>query len=174
MIANALLKEWSNPLPTDAKPQAHQFPKTIDDKSYVRGRFLPVADVETDGSWKIGVPDWPNENKGSVRNRFLKTPMIYSSQVSAKLKIEFTGTAIGAYVLAGPDAGIVRCTVDGDQTRDIDTLHRHSGFNYPMTIMFFSELQESEHTLELEILGNQAGRIKPGGTALRVISFTAN
>jgi hypothetical protein len=40
--------------------------------------------------------------------------------------------------------------------------------------MFFNELPAGEHTLELEILENRAGRIQPGGTALRVIGFTAN
>ncbi len=100
--------------------------------------------------------------------------MIYSSQAHATLTVDFSGTAIGAYLLAGPDAGLIRCTVDGKQTKEIDTLHRFSGFNYPMTVMFFSELADGEHTLELEILGNRPGRINPGGTALRVVGFTAN
>ena len=40
--------------------------------------------------------------------------------------------------------------------------------------MFFNELAEGKHKLELEILENQPGRKKPGGAALRVIGFTAN
>ncbi len=100
--------------------------------------------------------------------------MIYSAAAHAKLTIEFSGTAIGAYLLAGKDSGIIRCTVDGQHSKEIDTLHRFSGFNYPMTVMFFNELPAGEHTLELEILENRAGRIQPGGTALRVIGFTAN
>jgi len=43
-----------------------------------------------------------------------------------------------------------------------------------MTVMFFNELTDGEHTLELDIMENRPGRIKPGGTALRVIGFTAN
>jgi len=100
--------------------------------------------------------------------------MIYSSTAHSKLTIDFTGTAIGAYMLAGPDTGIIKCTVDGEQTREIDTLHRYSGFNYPMTVMFFSELEEGDHTLELEILDNRPGRIKPGGTAFRALTFVGN
>ncbi len=100
--------------------------------------------------------------------------MIYSSTPHARLSVKFTGTAIGAYLLAGPDTAIVRCTVDGQQTREIDTLHKHSGFNYPMTVMFFNELQPGGHTLELEILENRPGRIKPGGSSLRIIRLTAN
>ena len=174
MISNALLGEWSKPLPDQTKSQALSVKKPIDDKSYVRGRFLPFSDIKTDKNWKVGVPDWPKENKGKVRSGFQKTPMIFSSKAHAKLTIDFTGTAIGAYLLTGPDAGIIRCMVDGKQTKDIDILHRHSGFNYPMTVMFFNELAEGKHKLELEILENQPGRKKPGGTALRVIGFTAN
>lgn len=100
--------------------------------------------------------------------------MIYSSKAHAKLTVEFTGTAIGAYLLAGKDTGIIRCRVDGQQTKEIDTLHRFSGFNYPMAVMFFNELDEGAHRLELEILENRPGRIKSGGTAMRVVGFTAN
>jgi len=174
MIGNALLKEWSQPLAADATPQAHPVKKPIDDKSYVNGRFFPFSDVKTDANWRTGVPDWPQENTGEVRSRFENMPLIYSRIAHAKLTIDFTGTAIGAYFLAGPDAGIIRCTVDGDQSKEIDTLHRFSGFNYPMTVMFFNELADGRHHLELEILDNRPGRIKLGGTALRVIGFTAN
>jgi lysophospholipase L1-like esterase len=174
MIANALLQEWSTPLPAGAKPQAHLVTKMIDDKSYINGRFLSFADVTMDANWKVGVPDWEAGNSGELRPHFQKTPMIYSSQAHAKLTIEFTGTVIGAYLLAGKDAGIIKCTVDGQQTKEIDTLHPYSNFNYPMTVMFFNELDEGKHTIELEILENRKGRLKPGGTALRVIGFTAN
>ncbi len=174
MIRNALLNAWSNPLPTDAKPQAHSVRDLLDPYSYANGRFLPFADIKTDANWKKGVPDWPKESKGAVRSRFLKMPMIYSSTANGNLTVDFTGTAIGATILAGPESGIIMCTVDGEQTKEIDTLHQYSSFNYPMTVMFFNELAEGEHTLKLVIQDNRPGRIKPGGTALRVIGFTAN
>jgi len=43
-----------------------------------------------------------------------------------------------------------------------------------MTVMFFNELSDTQHTMELEILKNRKGRIRDGGEALRVIYFTAN
>ena len=174
MIRNALLKTWAKPLAADAVPLPYPAVAPTDPFSYTNGRFLPFSDVKTDASWQKGVPDWPTENNGMGRPRFLKSPMIYSSTAHSKLTIDFTGTAIGAYMLAGPDTGIIKCTVDGEQTREIDTLHRYSGFNYPMTVMFFSELEEGDHTLELEILDNRPGRIKPGGTAFRALTFVGN
>ncbi|MBT3191183.1 MAG: SGNH/GDSL hydrolase family protein [Verrucomicrobia bacterium] len=174
MIRNALLETWAKPLTADAPPLPYPAVAALDEKSYHNGRFLPFSDVKTDASWQKGVPDWPNENNGAVRPRFKRSPMIYSTTAHSKLTIDFSGTAIGAYMLAGPDSGIITCTVDGEQTKEIDTLHHYSGFNYPMTLMFFNELSDGEHTLELEILENRRGRMKPGGTAFRALSFVGN
>ncbi|WPJ97983.1 alpha/beta fold hydrolase [Coraliomargarita algicola] len=174
MIRRALLQQWAKPLSADAQAQPYALPDVIDAKSYIHGRFLPLDALQMDANWTVGVPNWPEENAGAVRSRFKEVPMIYSSQAHAKLTIDFEGTAIGAYMLAGPDAGILRCTVDGEQSQEIDTLHRYSGFNYPMTVMFFNELAPGSHSLEIEILDNRPGPIKAGGTALRVIDFVAN
>ena len=174
MIGGGLLKAWNAPLPDTARPRPYPQRPLIDPFSYVNGRFLPVTDIQTDSRWQIGVPDWPRENDGTVRPRFQGVPMIHSSAPQARLTVEFEGAAIGAYILSGPDAGIIRCAVDGGEPRDIDTLHRHSGFNYPMTVMFFTELSAGTHRLELTILENRPGRLKPGGTAFRAIAFTAN
>lgn len=174
MIENSLLDVWSKPLAKNVKSKVHPKVTPLDPFSYINGRFLNFDQIEIDKNWKKGIPDWPKENKGKVRSRFLGIPFIYANQAGAKLKINFNGTAIGAYILSGPDTAIIRCTVDGKQTKEIDTLHRHSGFNYPMTVMFFNELSDTQHTMELEILKNRKGRIREGGEALRVIHFTGN
>jgi len=174
MIANSLLDLWSKPLPGNAQPKPHPKVSPLDPFSYVNGRFLNFDQVDIDENWKKGVPIWKNENSGKVRSRFLGIPFIYANQAGAKLKIKFEGTAIGAYMLTGPDSAIIRCTIDGKQSKEIDTLHRHSGFNYPMTVMFFNELSDRPHVLELEILENQKERIREGGESLRVIQFTGN
>ncbi len=174
MISNALLDAWSKQFSPSIRAQPYPTVSQIDPFSYVNGRFLNPEQVETDKYWKKGIPNWSKENKGKVRSRFLNVPLIYANQANAKLKIKFNGTAIGAYMLAGPDTGIIRCTIDGKMTKEIDTLHRYSGFNYPMTVMFFRELKDDEHMLELEILENRKGRIREGGEALRVIHFTVN
>ena len=88
MIGNALLTEWSKPLPADATAQAHPVVPLIDDKSYVRGRLLPFEDVLTDSHWQVGVPDWKQENRAMVRSGFLGLPFIYTSAAGAKLSID--------------------------------------------------------------------------------------
>ena len=152
----------------------HDAVPLLDEFSYTGGGFVEFDAVDVGEHWVKGVPDWPRENDGRVRDRFLGVPLIYSSSAGATLSIPFEGTAIGAYLLSGPDAGIVRCVVDDRWTKEIDLLHRHSGFNYPMTQMFFNELPAGKHRLALEILENRPGRMRPGGTALRVLHFVVN
>ena len=180
MIANALRKEWSKPLAADgadAVAKDHPALPLLDAKSYSRGRLLPFSEIQTDEHWHKGAPDWSKAAKGKVRGRFKNIPMIYSTKAGAKLTVKFTGTAIGAYMLAGPDTAIIKVRVDGKETKEIDTLNKYSGFYYPMTVMFYNELENGEHILELEILPNPnggKGRMKPGGTAFRAIGFSAN
>lgn len=174
MISNTLLKEWSKPLTEGIKTVPHEKKPLLDKKSYSKGCFIPLEKVEINSDWKLSVPEWKKEKLGGVRQAFLGVPFIHSTKAGAKLKLKFTGTAIGAYILAGPDSAIVRCKVDGGESKDIDTIHRFSGFNYPRTVIFFNELGDGEHVLELEILENKEGRIRKGGTAFRVMKFTAN
>jgi pimeloyl-ACP methyl ester carboxylesterase/lysophospholipase L1-like esterase len=174
MIGNALLKSWSEPLSPADHMRPYPLPEPIDPKSYVNGRFLNQNEITFDENWNVGVPDWENISKGAVRPRFIDSELIYTCKANAKLSIDFTGSAIGAYVLSGPESGIINCTIDGSETHEIDTLHVHSNFNYPMTVMFFNDLSSEKHILELEVLENRPGRIKPGGTNLMVLAFAAN
>ena len=109
---------------------------------------------------RVSIPEWKKNIKGSVRGRFLGQKFIHSDRAGAKLTVKFSGTADRSVHTAGPDAGIIRCIVDGGKTVEVDPIHRYSGFHYPRTVMFFNELAEGKHTLELEILENRNGRLK--------------
>ena len=80
------------------------------------------------------------------------------------------------YVLSGPDTGLLHCSIDGKEPVVIDPIHRHSGFHYPQTVMFFDDLENTEHTMTLEILDNNSKRKRgrKGGTAFRALHFTVN
>ncbi len=175
MISDALLKQWKKPLPADAEKKSHPLPDLMDEFSYTRGRLLKHETVQIDKNWTIGVPEWEKRH-GHVRNEFRDVPLVYSEKAGAKLKVPFTGTAIGAYMLAGADSALLKVRVDGGTAKVIETLHYYSSFQYPRSIMFFDELANGEHVLELEILPNRPGRLegKKGGTAFRAVAFIAN
>ena len=174
IIEKALLKKWSEELPSNAEKIEFPVKSLLDKKSYIRGRFIDNVDVELIEDFVISVPDWSKKPGGTVRRHFAPLKLLHSSKAGASLKVKFKATAIGAYMLAGKDSAVIRCIIDDGEPKDIDTIHRYSGFNYPRTIIFFDDLEDKEHVLKLEILENREGRIKKGGTALRIINFTAN
>ncbi len=173
MIDGLLSKASPLPLPPDAKKSPHPMPEQrLDENSYVRGRFVDPARAQTDDRWQLGVPDWKTL-RGSCRQRFAATPLLAASQPGAELTLKFTGTAVGIYVLAGPDAGIVEATIDNGPTKKVDLYHRFSrGLHYPRTLVFLGDIEPGEHTLRLRI-SDEKNRASEGNAA-RILQFAAN
>jgi len=173
MIRDLLSAAWARPLPKDAKLQPHALPaKPLDPLSYSRGRFVNVRKAKTDNNWRVRVPDWA-KLKGNCRTRFRNATMLTADTAGATLTLEFTGTAVGAYLLAGPDAGIVEARVDDGPPRKIDLHHRFSrGLHYPRTCMFAADLKPGKHTLTLRLTAERSPQST--GTAVRILQFVAN
>ena len=173
MIEKLMDKAWAKPLAGDAKKTAHKMPAApIDPQSYFDARFINPAKAKVKSGWKLGVPDWKSL-KGGKRGRFTKVDMLSADDAGAELTLEFTGKGIGAYVIAGPDAGVVEASIDGGQPVKIDLFHRYSsGLHYPRTVMFDADLKPGKHTLTLKTVTIE-GR-KKGGAAARILQFVAN
>ena len=78
---------------------------------------------------------------------------------------------MGAYVVAGPDAGMLEARVDDGDFLPVDLYHRYSkGLHYPRTVMFATDLPAGEHELTLRV----AEKSKSGGHAARIMKFVAN
>jgi len=173
MIEKLLNKAWSKPIATDAKKTAHKMPaKPLDEHSYFNARFIAPEKAKVKGGWKLGVPDWESL-KGGKRGRFTKVEMLSADDIGAELTLEFSGKGIGAYVIAGPDAGVLEAIVDGGKPVTVDLYHRYSrGLHYPRTVMFDTDLKTGKHTLKLKTVAIE-GR-KQGGPAARILQFVAN
>jgi len=170
MIDRLMGRAWAQPLAVDAAEKPHAIPEPLDPLSYFRGRFVNPKEADAGEGWTLGVPDW-DKLKGGKRGRFTSIPLLCGETPGAELTLEFTGTAVGAYVLAGPDAGVVEATVDGGPARRVDLYHRFSAnLHYPRTVMFATELEPGQHTLELRIDGKSTS----GGHAVRIVRFGVN
>ncbi|HUU92487.1 MAG TPA: GDSL-type esterase/lipase family protein [Phycisphaerae bacterium] len=171
MIEDLLGRAWSKPLPERAKQTPHPMPpEPLDPLHYGNGRFIDPSRAAAGDGWTLGVPDW-SKLKGSCRSRFAKTPMLCADRPGAELTLEFTGTAVGAYVLAGPDAGVAEARVDGGTPKQVDLYHRFSkGLHYPRTVMLATDLKPGVHTLRLRI----AETTSSSGHAMRILQFAAN
>lgn len=157
----------------DSDPNlVNRVPKLLDRQSYVRGRWIDVDQTQHTGKWQLEVPNWSGID-GSLRERFAGIPLLCSTRVGDELILEFEGTGVGAYVLAGPDAGRVGYTIDDGTQRTLDLYHRFSrGLHYPRTVMFDADLGAGQHTLKIQILDRSSST--SGGTAVRIVAFAVN
>jgi hypothetical protein len=142
----------------------------LDPLNYERGRFIDPRMARVDGGWTWGVPDW-RSLPGNKRDRFASVSMLSGTKSGSQLDLEFNGTAVGAYVIAGPDAGVADVNIDGSDFRAVNLYHRYSAnLQYPRTIVFAGDLKPGRHLLRLRIDGHTAS----AGHAVRIMQFTAN
>jgi len=171
MIARLVDLEW------DGKPAAREaapypMPEPLDTRSYYRGRLLDPGAVELPNGVKYHTPDW-KALKGGFRKRFAGRKLVCLEEPGAELRLALEGTAIGAYVLAGPDAGSVEVSIDGGSAGTHHLHHRFSrGLHYPRTVVFAADLAEGKHEMTLRV--SEETRSQVQGHAVRVLNFVAN
>jgi lysophospholipase L1-like esterase/pimeloyl-ACP methyl ester carboxylesterase len=172
-ICADMIDQWldAETLPIGAKPTAHPMPdRPLDALHYGNGRFVDLKEAALESGWEIKTPDW-KAIPGSKRSRFTNIPMLCADRPGAGLTLKFTGTAVGAYVVAGPDAGILEARVDDGEFQPVTLYHRFSkGLHYPRTVMFASELPPGEHVLTLRVAKDTDSE----GHAARIMKFVAN
>lgn len=150
----------------------HSLPKPIDRRSYFRGRLVDLETATSDQQWTISKPDW-SSIPGSFRSRFKDELFLHTDEVGAETKLKFTGTAIGMYVLAGPDAGIVEFSIDGSDYRQADLFHHFSGgLHYPRTVMLDADLEPGDH--HVVIRNSESKNENSSGHAIRIMNFVTN
>jgi lysophospholipase L1-like esterase len=166
MHIEMLEKAWSGKNNEDLKKK--KFPaKPIDGNSYFNGRFLSPAKASLADGWKFSEPDWKSL-PGGKRKRYLSRPLLHSETPGKPIRIKFEGQAIGAFVSAGPDAGILKFVIDGKHKGSVDLYHHYSrGLHYPRSVMFAHDLEPGSHEIELSI---KAGK----RSAVRILEFCIN
>lgn len=173
-LAVSILEAGWRDLPTK-EPQAVPHPtptKPLLDSSWDSGIMLPLQSLQIVSGWSISEPDW-NNIPGSKRSRFLGIPLVHADQPGASLQFNFTGTAAGAYVVAGPDAGRLDYRIDDGDWNSLELYHRFStGLHYPRTVMFAEALPDGPHHLTVRV--SESHHPDSTGTAARVVHFVVN
>ena len=164
MITSMLEKAWTS------KTSFKNPREKVSSFNFEKGRLVNPKDCDFDTKWSYGVPDW-NKLKGDKRERFTAIEMLSTSKKGAELSFEFNGTAVGAYVVSGPDAGIVEVSIDNGDYHEFDLYHYYSkNLHYPQTILFSSKLKKGKHTLKLRMLKKTSSK----GRAMRIMNFVLN
>ena len=153
-----------------AEPVDHPLPAPLDEKSYFRGRLLDVAGAAADDGWRLD-PAWRTED--GVVSRINDVPMLICEQPGPRLRLEFQGTAVGLYLAAGPDAGIVEFSVDGSpvERRDLFTPWS-ANLHLNWVQVLAADLHPGKHELLLWMSASQNESSK--GHAARIAHFVAN
>jgi len=170
MIEELFNRAWRGPLANGALAKPHLDTEPMDVLNYSAGRFIAPAQAKVKSGWTLGVPDWKSL-EGSKRPRFTDIPMLSANEAGAELTLDFEGTAVGAFIVAGPDAGIAEAGIDGGAFHPVDLFHAFSkGLHYPRTVLLGAELKPGKHTLTLRM----SGETKSKGHAMRIMQFVAN
>ncbi len=170
MIDRLMESMWQQPTASEAKPYA--MPAPLDPMSYFRGRLIAPTQASGLNKMSVKVPVW-KELKGASRGRFTKEELLCGTEPGGEMTLPFEGTAVGAFVLAGPDAGLVETSVDGGPFKKTNLFHRFSkGLHYPRTVIFDADLEPGSHVLRLRI--SHSKHPDSVGHAMRVLNFVAN
>jgi len=168
MVSSLLDRAWRGP--PVAAPEAHTMPSPLDALHYGHGRFVATSEVRLGAGWRLEAPDWAGI-PGSLRGRFRGEKLLCATEPGAELTLTFRGSSVGAYLLAGPDAGALEAVVDGGTPAEVQLWHRFSrGLHYPRTVMLATDLPSGDHALKLRV----GTTTRSGKHAVRILRLVVN
>lgn len=173
LAVSILQAGWKGLQPQHVTPEPHPVPeKRLLPTSFDAGQLLPPESAHRDSGWQLSEPDWQNI-AGSKRSRFTGFPLLHASVPGATLQQKFVGTAVGAFVVAGPDAGQLQVQIDGGDWQTVELFHNYSkGLHYPRTVMFATDLERGPHAVTVKLA--ESHHADSSGTAARILHFVVN
>ena len=170
VASNMIITALKTGLARKSKGTDRKAAELLDEGSYTHGRFLGPGEARFSSGWKIGPVDRTLLPLGGIRSQYSTYQLLRGDQPGSTMTIEFTGRTIGAFLLAGPDAGILESRIDGGAPTRHDLFHRFSGgLNYPRSVIFGTDLKPGKHTLELQLVDEKNPRSK--GTSASILFF---
>lgn len=166
LLYNSLSKQ------TERKPEKVFLPKAKDPLCYMNGTYLSLKEANLVKGFTLN-PSWTPEDNAHTRPGFVKIPVLEGTEAGATLTAEFKGTAVGIAVLSGPDAGIIRYSIDGKPWKMTDLYTEwSSGLHLPWYILLGDGLSNGKHRLTITITGKR--NVSSKGNAVRIAHFLIN
>lgn len=163
---------WTEP--HDGESTDYPLPNAqLDPFSYTKGKIVSIGEASELNAFQR-LDQWhPYDGKGT-RPGFVDVPMLMADTPGASLHFAFEGTAIGLWVAAGPDAGVIEYRIDGGPPRQIDLFTDWSAMlHLPWAYILAADLAPGAHTLDLRVVAPAADRTH-GGNAVRIAHFLVN
>ncbi len=140
---------------------------------FEKGKFIDPQEGSWLGGWKFGKPDRELLPTGGIRNDYTIYNALRTEEAGSMMYLTFSGTLLGAFILAGPDAGILEISVDEGEWKKVDLFHHHSkGLHYPRSVMLADGLKDQIHQATIRVSNdkNEASQ----GTAATILFFETN
>ena len=99
--------------------KAYYQPEKLDDFCYDTGMLLSPDNVEKVNGF-IMDPKWENTVGGATRPGFVNVPMLVGKNPGDSFELSFVGSAVGLFVIAGPDSGSVEYRIDNGKWQKQD------------------------------------------------------
>ncbi len=165
---------WAEPTTPNATLTPHAVPNAqLDPYSYTEGRIVDINNATDLDSFSV-VANWAPDDHRGTRPGFVHVPMLNSKTPGASFQFRFKGSAVGLWVAAGPDAGVIEYQIDGGPTSQVDLYTPWSpALHLPWAYILSAELDEKPHTLTVKVATPASDR-QHGGTAVRIAHFLVN
>ncbi|MEM7698774.1 MAG: SGNH/GDSL hydrolase family protein, partial [Verrucomicrobiota bacterium] len=107
-------------------PQVVSLRDPLDPAHYGNARLVDPQDVNWLGGWQWAPVSRQLLPTGGIRSDYEKFHALRSDEVGSYLYYSFQGSFLGAFVLAGPDAGVLEVSIDAGPWQPVDLFHRYS------------------------------------------------
>jgi len=153
--------------------QKIELPEPIDSASYFSAKSVDPQEFNWLGGWKFEPVSKGLLPVGAIRRDYEKYKALRSDEAGDMLYHSFLGRMLGAFVLAGPDAGVLEVSIDGGKWKSVDTYHKHSGgLNYPRSVILADDLSPSYHQVAIRVAEEKNPKSK--GHAVTILYFEIN
>jgi len=106
---------------------------------------------------------------GQIRGDYEGRMALRAEEAGCYLYHTILGSSLGAFVLAGPDAGALEVSVDGGEWNRVELYHRHSAnLNYPRAVILADGLSPTYHQVAIRTAKASA---ETGGESATILSF---
>lgn len=148
-------------------------PEPIDPGNYELGTFLDPQVASWLGGWKFDQVGKELLPIGGIRSDYEVYKALRSDEAGSMLYLSFKGDMLGAFVLAGPDAGQLEVSINDGEWKTVDLYHHYSkGLNYPRSVILAEDIGRSFNQAAIRVSKEKNPASK--GHAATILFFEVN
>ena len=155
-------------------PVVKALPQPLDLGSYFNALVVNPQSLEWLGGWKWEPVSRSLLPLGGIRDQYGAFRALRSDESGSFLYYNFTGIMLGAFVLAGPDAGSVEVSVDRGEWKRIQLFHERfsKSLNYPRYVILADDLARGAHQVAIRV--SESKPEMSAGHAATILFFGVN